>query len=104
MITQEELNEAGRAIRRMKRDFLNYQLDKARRGVCPERSNRMYVSDWVKRHYPKTRDAELVCKWFGFLNDGGQHYHHFILKGREQELLEAACQLEKEEKERLEKK
>lgn len=69
----------------------------------PERSGRMYVSDWIKKHYPKTEDADVVCKWFGFINDGGQHYHHFVLKGREHKLLEFARQLEQEEKKRNKK-
>lgn len=103
MITGEETREAESAFRRMKKTLLNYELESLRARDYPEGSNKMFVSDWIKKHYPNTVDAVVVCKWFGFLNDGGQHYHHFILKGREQELLEQAHQLEKEEKERLKK-
>lgn len=62
----------------------------------------MYVSDWIKKHYPQTADAALVCKWFMRLNDDSEasHMDHFVLKGREAELLEYAKELEQEEKER----
>lgn len=52
--------------------------------------------EWIKEHYPKTKDALLVDKWFG--ENVVYRMTQFFLRGREQELLEFARQLEEEEK------
>lgn len=54
------------------------------------------LDKWIKEHYPRTKDALLVDKWFG---ENIEHrITQFFLKGREQELLDFARQLEEEEK------
>jgi len=61
------------------------------------------MSEWIQDNYPKTKDAILVVKWFGDQLNGGcgsQVFLHFVIKGREQELLELAKELEEKEKAR----
>lgn len=54
-------------------------------------------SRWLAEHFPKTEDALLVKKHI--FASFGDRYVLLLWKGREQELLELARELEREEQE-----